>query len=183
MQHHCSILQLHQEKSCILRKKDQKLLVNTDELKQAIASHGKNQSQIAAELGFHRSKMSRLVNGSTIDESDSKLLNLYFFGVMPFDLLAPTRDLQNLLHFTATEWRVITILAHRQGFISPKAWITTQIRAYLDHSEHAEEARKDDLKKSAGRGSNLRATRTRETLEELKAPLSKQSSPPPRSQT
>jgi transcriptional regulator with XRE-family HTH domain len=165
------------------KKKEQKVLMDTDELKQAIASHGKNQSQIAGELGFHRSKMSRLVNGSKIDESDSKLLNLYFFGVMPFDLLAPTRDLKNLLHFTATEWQIITILAHRQGFISPKAWITTQIRAYLDHSEHAETARKDDLKKSAESRSNLRAPRTRETLAELKAPLSTQSSTPPRSQT
>ena len=114
--------------------------MTADELRACIESHHKNQSQIAGDLGISTSGISKWANGSRkIDERDAKLLRLYFYGEIPFGLIRPDIDLQTTLRFTHTEWQIITIIAHRQGFLSAQSWITAQIRAYLQHNSQAED--------------------------------------------
>ena len=113
--------------------------MNTEELIRCIQEHPKNQTQIGEDIGFNKSKMSRLTNGANIDSADTKLLRLYFYGETPFGAITQDLDLKHTLRFTHTEWQIITILAHRQGFRNPQSWITAQIRAYLQHNSEAED--------------------------------------------
>jgi len=116
--------------------------MTTQELINCIEKHDKNQSSIGLELGFSRSKMTRLVKGAEISDSDSKLLNLYFHGILPFDMLAPSEGYTNNLDFNENEWRVINILAKRAGFTNTSKWIVSKIReylAFLDATNHQEE--------------------------------------------
>jgi len=106
--------------------------MDTKELQKLVEEHPKNASGIAEDIGVSRSAMSKWLNGKRgIGEVEAKLLRLYFYGEIPFDMLRPEADLQSLLVFTASEWQVISLLAKRDGFESSKAWIVAQIRAHL----------------------------------------------------
>jgi hypothetical protein len=66
-----------------------------------------------------------------------KLLNLYFFEVMPFDI-ASEKLLNSVLDFTEDQYRVICILATRESS-TPARWIANQIRSYLAFNDEAKE--------------------------------------------
>lgn len=89
------------------------------------------QSKIALAIGVSKSTVKRWTEDKEITPAHSKLLALYFYGELPFEMLRPAEDLSTALKFTGTEWRVITTLATREGYTSPQAWITAQIRGYL----------------------------------------------------
>ena len=73
----------------------------------------------------------RWANGETaIPPAMQKLLRLYLFGEIPFNLIRDPRDVAALLEFTAEEWQAIVVLATRAGQ-EPRAWIRSQILAYL----------------------------------------------------
>jgi transcriptional regulator with XRE-family HTH domain len=118
--------------------------MTANELKECVEKHPKNQSQIADDIGITRATIGRWIKGErNISEPDSKLLRLYFYNEVPFQGLHPGPDLGNILSFSPEEWRIMEILARRQGMVDTKAWIISQIRAYLDHNSQAQEARKE----------------------------------------
>lgn len=91
-------------------------------------------SKIAKALSISPSTVSRWIEGE-IPPPMAKLLNLYFFDMMPFDIAAET-IIQSVLDFTEDQWKVICILAKRQG-LTPGLWIANQIRAYLAMDDEA----------------------------------------------
>jgi hypothetical protein len=68
-----------------------------------------------------------------------KLLDLYFFDVMPFDIVGE-KLVESVLDFTEDQWKVICILAKRQG-IPPAKWISNQIRTILASDDEARHER------------------------------------------
>ena len=114
--------------------------MNNEELTALIEKHEKNASQIAEDIGVSRSAMSNWMSGKRgIGDVEAKLLRLYFYGEMPFDLIGRPGANTNELRFTTSEWQVIAILANREGFQSPVSWITGKIRGYLDNNATAQE--------------------------------------------
>lgn len=110
------------------------------ELRECVDSHPKNQSQIADDIGVTRATIGRWIKGErNISEPDSKLLRLYFYGEMPFEMLADATARSNQLRFTQSEWQIISILSKREGYHSPVDWITGKIRGYLDNNPTAQE--------------------------------------------
>jgi transcriptional regulator with XRE-family HTH domain len=108
------------------------------QLQKCIAEHPKKQTAIAKDLGISSGGFSKWVNGHrTIDQRDEKLLRLYFFNEMPFELIRSDKATTNQLLFTEAEWQIISILSKREGYINPRAWITAKIRGYLDNNPTA----------------------------------------------
>lgn len=97
------------------------------------------QSEIAKAFEVHPSTVKRWAEGGDIPPPTLKLLNLYFFEIIPFDIVSENL-LNSVLSFTEHQWRVICILAKRQGQ-SPGEWIASQIRAYLAMDDEARSAR------------------------------------------
>lgn len=115
--------------------------MNTQELKECIERHNKKQGAIGADLGFSKAKMTRLLKGADISESDAKLLRLYFYGEVPFGLMLEDKRPWEILEFTEDEWKIISILAKRSGGQSPEGWVVSQIRGFLDNHPLAQEVK------------------------------------------
>lgn len=107
-------------------------------------------SRIAKALSIAPSTVTRWVAGNEIPPPMIKLLNLYFFDKMPFDITGESL-LPSMLDFTEDQWKVICILAGRQG-ISPGKWIANQIRTILASDDEAR-AEREKLE-AARRASN-----------------------------
>lgn len=105
-----------------------------DQLAIAAKQRGET-TRISTALGIAPSTVSRWITGGEIPPPMVKLLNLYFFDVMPFDIVS--EHLANsVLDFTEDQWKVICILAKRQG-TSPGKWIADKIRWILAGDEQA----------------------------------------------
>ena len=75
-----------------------------------------------------------------------KLLDLYFFGIIPFDV-ANESILHSVLEFTPAQWEVISIIATRKG-MTESQWIADRIRTFLAFDDEAQKiAYPDDFKK------------------------------------
>ena len=106
-------------------------------IKKLLESKGMKQKELCNILTLTPQKVSQMMNSQRkISESEKKLLKLYFYGIMPFEMIRPEEELSNTLKFTGSEWKVIGILATREGYTSPQAWITAQIRGYLRNIEN-----------------------------------------------
>lgn len=89
------------------------------------------QTKIAQAIGVTASTVQRWATGDVpIPPAMQKLLGLYLFGEIPFELARDPQDAMSLLEFTEAEWQIISILAARAGQ-TPKSWIRSQILAYL----------------------------------------------------
>lgn len=102
------------------------------------------QARIAEALGVTAATVKRWNDGEIIPPPMIKLLRLYFFGELPFELVREPRELSSVLEFSPDEWRIIEILARREGQ-TPTLWIRSQIRGYLNHNPRAIEARRDSI--------------------------------------
>jgi DNA-binding MarR family transcriptional regulator len=129
----------------------------TDEqdIRAALEEAGKNRgeiSRLAKALGIAPSTVTRWIAGGEIPPPMLKLLNLYFFDKMPFDITGES-ILNSMLDFTEDQWKVICVLAGRQG-ISPGTWIANQIRAYLawDDEAKAERAKLEAARRASNAG-------------------------------
>ncbi|MCB1092285.1 MAG: helix-turn-helix domain-containing protein [Verrucomicrobiae bacterium] len=112
--------------------------VTADNLKFIRGSKSMNQEELAAVLGLPRNAISKIENGDrSLTTSEKALLDLYFFGTIPFEI-ANEKTLRGVLDFTPEQWRVIEILARRAS-MTPGKWIATQIRAYLAYDAAARE--------------------------------------------
>jgi hypothetical protein len=118
----------------------------TDEqdIRNALASASKNRgdiSRIAKALSIAPSTVKRWNDGGEIPPPMLKLLNLYFFDKMPFDITGENL-LPSMFDFTEDQWKVICVLAGRLG-ITPGVWISNQIRTYLAGDDKAMTLRKE----------------------------------------
>lgn len=105
--------------------------MTAEELKDCVKNHPKNQSQIASDLGISTSGFSKWIKGTRkIDDRDTKLLRLYFYGEIPFEDIRPPQDLSSILKFSEQEWGIIKILALRVGMDAPQ-WIAEQVRTII----------------------------------------------------
>ena len=94
------------------------------------------QATIAQDLGVTATTIMRWDKGGEIPPPMLKLLDWYFFAVVPPRIAAPSTDLRGVLEFDEAEWRMITIMAARDGNKSPGKWIATRIRDYLALLRH-----------------------------------------------
>ena len=127
----------------------------TDEqhIREALKTASQNRgeiSRIAKALSISPSTVTRWIAAGEIPPPMLKLLNLYLFDKMPFDI-AGEKVLPSVLDFTEDQWKVICILAGRQG-ISPGKWIANQIRTILASDDEAR-AEREKLE-AARRASN-----------------------------
>lgn len=112
-----------------------------------------NQDAIAGILGVPRNAISKIESGTrSLAASEKALLDLYFFGIIPFEILNE-RLLHGVLDFSELQWRAISILATANG-TTPGRWIANEIRAYLTHSEEGKKAMWEAKHGSAGDGTN-----------------------------
>lgn len=114
------------------------LRMKEQELKKLVSKHPKTQEGIAADLGIGRSTLTNWISGRRkISPSDEKLLRLYFYGEIPFDMIRDEAetDLSSVLEFSASEWAVIELLSRRSGYHTPGEWIVANIREYLAFRE------------------------------------------------
>lgn len=123
------------------------------------------QAEIAKSFDVHPSTVKRWLEGGDIPSPMLKLLDLYFFGTIPFEI-AHEKSLHGVLDFTPDQWRVIEILARRESTTSGK-WISNKIRAYLAFDEAA---KAESVRISAG---------SKNTLHSLPEPLQKVAEEPP----
>lgn len=95
-----------------------------------------NQDEIAGILGIPRNAISKIESGTrSLASAEKALLDLYFFGTIPFEIVNE-KLLEGVLDFTTDQWRVICILANRNSLL-PGQWIADKIRSYLAFNEQA----------------------------------------------
>jgi transcriptional regulator with XRE-family HTH domain len=112
--------------------------VTSENLARLRGSRDMNQTQIAKILGIKQNAVSNIEKGiRALSDSEKALLDLYFFGKMPFAIVNQPL-LKSVLEFTPLQWRVITIIATKRG-MKPGAWIADRIRDYLAFNEEARE--------------------------------------------
>ncbi len=105
-------------------------------LAELLSERGMKQKELCLILNLSAPNISHIMNGNrNVSSSEQKLLKLFFYGEMPFDMLSAREDVRTVLNFTHDEWQVITVLSNREGYTSPKAWVTAQIRGYLRNIE------------------------------------------------
>ena len=110
--------------------------IDTENLKALLVENKLKQKDLGEILNLTSPKTSALMSGvRKISDSEQKLLKLYFYGIMPFDMLAPLKGYGDKLEFTKEEWRVIDVMAKRNGYSDSIKWITANIRDYLAYCE------------------------------------------------
>lgn len=106
--------------------------VTSDNLSRIRGGKGLNQDDVAKLLGIAQTAVSKIENGSrSLSDSEKKLLDWYFFGIVPPRVATITPDLQGVLEFDDAEWRMIGIMAARDGNKTPGQWIASRIRDYI----------------------------------------------------
>lgn len=116
--------------------------VTAENLRFIRGSKGINQTEIAEMLGIPINAVSKIEGGKRgLSEAEKALLDLYFFGKMPFEIVNQAQ-LKSVLEFTPLQWRVITIIATKRG-MKPAAWIADRIRDYLAFNEEARDIAKE----------------------------------------
>lgn len=148
-----------QEKSCIFITKVQNRYemndfteVTADNLRLIRGGRGMNQEEVADLLGLQKHNISKIETGKrALSDSEKKLLDWYFFGTMPPRIVASAEDLRGTLEFDEAEWRIITILATKEGNKTPARWIADRIIGYLDNDPKAQAVRAEQSKPSVSR--------------------------------
>lgn len=131
--------------------------VTGENLRLVRGSRGMNQDQVAEILGLSGYHISNIEKGRrALSPAEKSLLDLFFFGVIPFDI-ANEKTMKGVLDFTTDQWRVIEILARRES-TTPGKWIAAQVRAYLNFDEEArKEASRIIAERKAENSSDLYA--------------------------
>jgi|694.fasta_scaffold106970_3 transcriptional regulator with XRE-family HTH domain len=116
--------------------------VTAENLRFIRGSKGMNQTEIADLLGIPINAISKVEGGKrALSDAEKSLLDLYFFGKMPFEIVNQPQ-LKNVLELTPMQWRVITIIATKRG-MTPSSWIADRIRDYLAYDEQARQTALD----------------------------------------
>lgn len=146
--------------------------VTADNLKAVRTEKTQTQDDIAALLGITQTAVSKIESGTRgLSDSEKKLLDWHFFGILPEHIHGSVIDLARMLEFTEAEWLIISHIARRQG-ITAAQWIVRRIRDYLAILDEGSPST-DTLSKSAA----LPAA----SLQPLEAPLKVAETPHPSS--
>lgn len=92
-----------------------------------------SQAELAKSFEISPSTVTRWVDGGEIPPPMLKLLDFYFFGVVP-PRGANSTDPRTVLDFDEAEWLCLNNLARREG-VTVEQWIVGRIRSYLAWSE------------------------------------------------
>lgn len=102
-----------------------------------LTENGKKASWLATTLHITPGSVSRWLTGKhPIANSDQALLKLLIWGEMPFEIVGE-KLLTRVLEFTEDQWKVISILAKRQG-TTPRAWIAEKLQTILAYDAKAQ---------------------------------------------
>lgn len=107
-------------------------------------AEGLTQAELGAMIGLDKYAITTMETGRrNISPAEQRLLRLLIRGEMPFSSssrsgYAPQID------FTEAEWAIMTRIAHREGYHSPRPWIVAKIRAYLAMCEPEQKNRAED---------------------------------------
>ena len=113
--------------------------VTAQNLRELRIKRGLNQEELAAIIGLQKHNISKLETGTrSLSPSEKALLDLYFFGTLPFEI-ANEKLLRGVLDFSDLQWRAICILATAQG-ITPGRWIAREIQNFLNYTEEGRAA-------------------------------------------
>lgn len=141
--------------------------VTAANLRYVRGSRGMSQDEVAEVLGLKGYHISKIEKGKReLSPAEASLLNLFFFDRMPFEIVSE-KLLDSVLSFTEHQWRVICILAKRQG-LSPGAWIAAQIRAYLAMDDEAKIER--DRLEASHKASDAGVTHLQEVIKVAEDP-------------
>ena len=103
--------------------------ITAEEMKAWRKAEGLTQEEFGNMLGWQKLVVTNIETGRRgISEAEQRLLKLLIRGEMPFkgrDSYAPQID------FSESEWAIMTRIAHREGYHSPRPWIVAKIRGYL----------------------------------------------------
>lgn len=106
--------------------------VTAQNLKLVRVQRNLGQGDIAEVLGLTSNQISKIESGGrALSEPEQKLLNWYFFGILPKRITDFPADLRGILQFDEGEWGIVTMLAARDGFDNPREWIGKKIKDYL----------------------------------------------------
>lgn len=117
--------------------------ITAEVLGKLLKSKGMKQKEICPILDLSESNVSNILKlHRKISAAEQKILRLYFYDELPFELGKVDRgeELANVLKFTPQEWQAICILSKREGFMEPKFWIRGKILAHLEQSPAGQEA-------------------------------------------
>lgn len=116
-----------------------------ENLKFLRGAKGLNQAEVGALIGVSGNQISKIESGlRALAPSEKRLLDLFFFGIMPEGIPRTPDDLSDTLDFTEEEWRIIEVLARRAGQTT-EAWIRSQILAYLAYQAGGSAGIKDNI--------------------------------------
>jgi transcriptional regulator with XRE-family HTH domain len=128
--------------------------VTAENLRLIRGQTGKNQTEIADLLGIPINAVSKIESGKRgLSDTEKSLLDLYFFGKMPFEITNHSL-VKGILEFTPLQWRVICIIATKRG-MKPAAWIADRIRDYLAFNQEAREIAEEHAKEDQPRSLSL----------------------------
>lgn len=126
--------------------------VTAENLRYVRALRDLSQEEVAKILGLEKHNISKIETGKrALSESEKKLLDWYFFGTMPPRIVGSSEDLCGTLEFDEAEWKIITILATKEGNKTPARWIADRIIGYLDNDPKAQAVRREQSKSSDSR--------------------------------
>lgn len=132
--------------------------IDIQKLKELLEEHDMKHKDLCEILNLTQAKVSHIMVGRRkISDSEQKLLKLYFYGIMPFDLLAPSDGYTPRLDFTPEEWRILDIMAKRNGFTDTTKWIVAHIREYLAYCESQYQAEPENITPMPKKKANILA--------------------------
>jgi len=103
------------------------------------------QAEIAKTFEIHPSTVKRWIEGGEISPPMLILLDWYLLGTMPPRIHHASNDLRGILEFDDSEWRIIQILATREGNKTPARWIADKILGYLESNPKAQAVAKEPI--------------------------------------
>lgn len=123
--------------------------VTAENLRFVRGAKGMNQEEVATLLGLKKTNVSNIETGNrTLSASEKRLLDWYFFGILPPKITA-AGDVRGVLEFDDAEWRMISIMAKRDGDRKPGEWIASRIRDYIAPAMAAEGNSEQGKRKSS----------------------------------
>lgn len=116
--------------------------ITPSELREWRKKEGLTQTELGAMIGLDKYAITTIeTDRRYISAPEQRLLKLLIRGELPFS--DRTRPWDPQVDFTETEWSMMTRIAHREGFHSPRPWIISKIRGYLSMVEPDEAAAED----------------------------------------
>lgn len=104
--------------------------ITAENFRELRKSRGLKQDDIAEVLGLKKHNISNIERGErALSTAEKAILEWYFFGIIPHKIQT-IADPNAILEFEPAEWRIIGIIARRNG-MTENQWIVTRFREHL----------------------------------------------------